>query len=495
MDEKKETLTSIAGTDNVYDLPGISSDFGLDQVFSPESGPAYLVRPQNTEEIQAVVKWANRTATPLIPVSSGPPHFHRDTTAAAQGAVIVDLSRMKRIVRIDRRNRVVLIEPGVTYGELQSELAKNDMRLSMPLLPRSNKSIIASLLEREPITIPRYQWTLLEPLRCMEVIWGDGSSLRTGEAGEPGPGGATMSLEEQWKIDLVQLDPIGPGQVDYYRVLSAAQGTMGIVTWASLRCEVLPKVRKLHFIPGNNLKELIACAQKLLRVRLGDEFFILNRNNLASIIGVNSSDFEALKAKLPAWSIIIVFSGRAYLPEEKVRFQQKDAAALVQDAGLQLVSDLPGVDTNNLLEIISNPSSEPYWKQRIKGGCRDIFFLTTMDRVRNFVDKMDLSAGSDGYPSDSIGVYIQPLQQGVSCHCEFNLPFNPENEEETAVVNKLFGDASVNLLREGAFFSRPYGVWADLEYNRASQTTAMLKKVKSIFDPNGILNPGRLCFK
>ena len=97
-----------------------------------------------------IVVWANQTKTPLVPVSSGEPHFRGDTVPSVPEAVIVDLRRMDKIIRIDRRNRMVIIEPGVTYTQLQPALAEQGLRLSTPLLPRQSKSVIASLLEREP---------------------------------------------------------------------------------------------------------------------------------------------------------------------------------------------------------------------------------------------------------------------------------------------------------------------------------------------------------
>jgi FAD/FMN-containing dehydrogenase len=99
-----------------------------------------------------------------------------------------------------------------------------------------------------------------------------------------------------------------------------------------------------------------------------------------------------------------------------------------------------------------------------------------------------------GYPTSEIGVYIQPVHQGAGCHCEFSLPFDPSHPEEVARVRTLFDRASEALLKQGAFFSRPYGIWANMAYNRDAQTTAALKKIKGIFDPNHIMNPGKLCF-
>jgi FAD/FMN-containing dehydrogenase len=48
--------------------------------------------------VQKLVKLANETMTPLVPVSSGPPHFRGDTVPGIGGAVIVDLSGMKKII-------------------------------------------------------------------------------------------------------------------------------------------------------------------------------------------------------------------------------------------------------------------------------------------------------------------------------------------------------------------------------------------------------------
>jgi FAD/FMN-containing dehydrogenase len=63
-----------------------------------------------------------------------------------------------------------------------------------------------------------------------------------------------------------------------------------------------------------------------------------------------------------------------------------------------------------------------------------------------------------------------------------------------AKVKELFTTASEELIRQGACFSRPYGLWANMVYNRDAQSTILLKEIKDIFDPNHILNPGKLCF-
>jgi FAD/FMN-containing dehydrogenase len=447
-----------------------------------------VVKPENVDEVEGIVKWANQTGTPLVPVSSGPPHSRGDTVPSTGGAVIVDLSGMKQIIKIDRRNRVVLMEPGVTFSQAQPELAKKGLKLSVPLLPRSNKSVIASLLEREPILVPKYHWSMIEPLRCLEVIWGSGDKLWTGDAGMWG------TLDRQWDMGQAQLLAHGGAQTDWCRFLQGAQGSMGIVTWATIKCEVLPQLHKLFFVPSKKLDDLIGFAYRLLRFRYGDEFLLLNSSNLASILGEGSNQIKALRAELPPWALVLGVAGRDRLPKEKVEFQVKDMMDIAQEFGLQLLPAIPGVSNGQMLDALLNPSREPYWKLRYKGGCQDIFFLTTLNRTPEFVNTIYSLSEDRGYSPSEIGIYIQPVMGGVGCHCEFSLPFSRGNQIEVAKVQELLTKGSESLMNQGAYFSRPYGPWADMAYNRDAQTTIVLKKLKDIFDPNNVMNPGKLCF-
>jgi FAD/FMN-containing dehydrogenase len=490
MPEKKDQLIKIVGKANVLDDRKTLDGYSKDHSFVSPKAPRLVVRPGDAAEVQQLVKWANRTGTTLVPVSSGPPHFRGDTVPSVGESVIVDLSRMKQIKSIDRRNRITVIEPGVTYSELQPELAREGLRLSTPLLPRRNKSVVSSLLEREPTLVPKYQWTLMEPLRCLEVVWGDGSKMWTGEAGQYD----SPDIKEQQKKHRSLVVGMGPDNVDYYRLVSAAQGTMGIITWASIKCEVLPQLHRLFFIPAKRLDDLIECAYRILRFRFGDEILLLNSANLASILGEKAEQIGVLSETIPPWVLLVGIAGRDFLPQERVVFQEKDIADIARQCGLRLVAAIPGVRNSELLEALLNPSREPYWKLSSKGGCQDIFFLTTLNKTPEFVRTMYSVAETLRYSTSEIGIYLQPQQQGVSCHCEFNLPYNPDDQREVSKVQELFTRASEELLTQGAFFSRPYGIWSDMVYKRDAGTTTLLKKVKGLFDPNNVLNSGKLCF-
>jgi hypothetical protein len=434
------------------------------------------------------VKLASERRVPVIPVSSGPPRFQGDTVPC-QGGIIVDFSRMKRICKIDPINRYVMIEPGVTYSELLPEVEKQGLKLNIPLLPKPNKSVITSRLEREPVLIPKYHYDTTDPLLTLEVIYGTGEDFRTGSASGPG----TL---ETLKADKV--NPWGPGPVDYARFVSGAQGTLGLVTWAITKAEVLPSLQELYFIPGEEVDKLAMVMNLLLRKRVVDECLILNNVNLASILAeVWPEDYKELKNKLPAWTVITCIAGYRLRPEERVSIMTKYLNEICADSGLKPLKGLPGAGGKEvrLLKMLSSEwDKKPYWKIRGKGSCRDVFFLTTLSNVAKFVKLMNSIISGYRYPGEDIGCYIQPVTQGRGCHCEFNLPCDETNSEELAVVKQLFRNASETLMENGAFFSRPYGGWSEMVYRRYPEGAEATRKLKAIFDPNNILNPGKLCF-
>lgn len=485
----KQDLIGVVGKENVVDDRATLESFARDESFVPSIKPRLVARPGSEDEVRALVLWANKTGTGLVPVSSGPPHFYGDTVPSAPGAVMVDLSRLNKIRRIDRRNRMVVIEPGVTYSRLQPELAKEGMRVTPPLFPRANKSVIASLLERQPTLIPRYNYALPEPLRNCGVIWGSGEKFYTGEAGY-GP----LDLEEQWAAGGRQVDPKGPAQTDFFRLLTGAQGSLGIVTWASIKCELLPSARKVLFVPAERLEDLIDLSYRITRLRVGDEVLLVNSSYLATLVAADAAEIATLKDELPLWTLIIGVGGRALLPEERVAVAEKDISAEVAARGLQMLKAVPGLATARVEAALSGWAGEPHWKLRSKGGVQDIFFHTPLDKAPDFLATMLAAAEAHKYPTADVGVYLQPQHQGVAYHCEFSLPYDPTDPKETAKLKALFTKASEQLIAQGAYFSRPYGEWADPVYNRDAQSTAALRTVKQILDPNNVLNPSKLCF-
>jgi FAD/FMN-containing dehydrogenase len=91
-------------------------------------------------------------------------------------------------------------------------------------------------------------------------------------------------------------------------------------------------------------------------------------------------------------------------------------------------------------------------------------------------------------------MYIQPIEHNRACHVEFTFFYNPADAAEKVRMGDLHKNAALSLLNHGAFFSRPYGELAPMMYERASGYTEALKRLKKVFDPKNIMNPGNLCF-
>jgi FAD/FMN-containing dehydrogenase len=486
---ERAALVNAIGGERVSFDPAELDAFSSDLSFANRVRPASLVRPETAADVQRILELANETKTALVPVSSGPPHFRGDTVPSVGGAVIVDLSGMKKIMLVDRKRRVAMCEPGVTFGELIAAVRKEGLRLNMPLLPRESKSVVGSLLEREPVTMPKYQWDISDPLACAGIYFGTGDEFRTGQAAGPG------TVEEQWAVGGVQKAPYGPGTASWHRLIQGAQGTMGIVTWASMRCEILP-TREEPFVVGSaNLNQLLELSYWLIRLRAVNECAILNNTNLAILFSGNSpDDYRDVRAALPAWTLFYTVAGYEYFPEERVNSQIEDITGITQRLGIEAAKSAGGVSANEILNVVQQPCANPYWKLRPKGACEDIFYLTLREKLEGQIATVAELTDQAGYAASDVGIYIQPIVQGTSHHCEFNLFYDPASDRERSRVKELAASAIRSLMARGAFFSRPYGESARSILNRDAATVAVLHTFKKVFDPNHVMNPGKVCF-
>jgi FAD/FMN-containing dehydrogenase len=484
-----DELQKIVGKSNFSDTAETLDLYGRDESFVLPIKPACVVYPQNANMVTSVLKWANETKTPVVPVSSGGPHFRGDTVPTIGGAVVMDMSRMKKIIRVSYREQLALVEPGVTFAELASELEKEGLMPHMPLVPRFTKSIIGSYMEKEPIIQPRHHWCPVDPLLACQLILGSSDLLQTGSSK------GVWTLEEEWKHKKHQ-KWWASESYDIVKIMQGSQGSVGVLTWSSVKCALLPKIHNFFFVPCTKIDPLIEVAYTLLRFRWGEELFILNSQTLASIFGKNSKDIVEIRDALPRYILIVGIAGfPEFFPEERAETQERDIREVTERFGVQMVPTLSGISGEKLRKTLYKVEDETYWKMRQKGAFQDIFFATTLDFAPLFIDEMYGLAAEYGYSSQDIGVYVQPMVQGTSCHLEFQLPYDPVNSREAGKVKDLVTRGARALAAKNAYFYRPYGAWKGIAYERfGGEEYAAIKKIKPIFDPNDIMNPGKICF-
>ena len=480
-------LEAIFGSENVSDSPERLVEYVNCTGFAHGIAPAYIAKAMSADQVQECVKWANETKTPLIPSSSKGRRRKGGTLPAVPEAVVLDLSGMDRILSVSTQFRMTIVEPGVTYGRLQEELQKHGLMIDMPLAPRAEKSVLASVLDQEPRINPNMQWNPLDPLRTTEVIWGDGTRMCTGDAMTGVPVG------EQQKAHRWQITPGGPAAYDYYRLLSGSMGTMGVVTWASIKCAFLPDVHTMYLAPSDEISSAVDFLYNVERLRFGDSLFLMNAAAMALLMGGCPDSVRSLRASLPGWISMASAGGRPPLPEMRAEAHADGIASSAQKAGLRLVRRVGDITADGVMSRAFSPCDPGrYWKDTLKGASAEIFFITTLDKTPGFIALMHDLCMSMNYPAEDLGVYIQPRHQGVNCHCEFIIPYDPGDAADSTRARELFDRASAALSDNNAYFSRPYGKWAALQINKNAVAAGILAKTKDIFDPSNIMNPGRI---
>lgn len=479
--QQKSRLEEILGPDQVCADPAALEALSRDMSLEEAGRPSFILRPESLEKLCALVKYANEASLPLTPLSSGT-HTYGNTLVRMGGAA-VDLSGWRQIEKIDHRNRSARIQPGVTYGQLQDALAKENLRALFPLLPRRDQSVLTSNLEAQPKLIPEFNYS--EPVYTMEIVMPTGDMFRTGTA--------ALGPPELNKSDMV--GPWGPG-FDWNRLYTRSQGTLGIATWMNIMAEPLPSRQKLFFTASENLEALVDFTYRVQRKWLGYECFILNNTALALILAQNMpADYERLKKRLPPYVQIFCIGGLRRLPEERIAWQEADFLETARECGLApqpTLSQSPRAAAIFEKSLLSCWEGDIYWKDRLSGASADIFFITTMNRAPVFVAAMHQESVLGRLPANDIGMYLQPIENGRACHLEFMLPYNPDDSDDCRRMRSGHCSASRRMYELGGLFTRAYGPWAEMAANGCAVQFQTAKMVKDVLDPKNIMNPGKL---
>ena len=484
----KEQLAEIVGKDNVLDGSEVIERYGQDYSIQPPGLFACVVRPKTVAETQKLIQLANEAKFAVVPQSSGV-HFNGGAIPK-EGGVVLDLSAMNGITEIVEEAKVAHIQVGVTWEQFQTALEAKGYRAIIPLLPHASRSVVMDYLEREQPVVQNHEFA--EPLLTLQVIWGNGELFATGSA----------SVGDFRKGSLADgVCPTGPGPMSYDTFLYGSQGTIGVVTWGVVEIEEMPTLTKTFFIPTDTVEDAIEPIYKVLRQGICSECLLINSINLATILTERwPEQFAALRETLPPWIIILISSALERRPEEKMAYQEECLREIMASyfPALNFLTTLPGVPAveKMLPEMLGKPwpKDKTYWKHAYKGGCQDLMFMTTLERVERFIPVVTEVAAKYQYPTNDIGCYIQPVQDGHACQLQFNFYYNPDDEAEKERMRGLYRDAAAAVLERGAYFNRPYPMVADMVYRKHGDYAAILRRFKNHFDPNGVLNPGNLCF-
>jgi 4-cresol dehydrogenase (hydroxylating) len=173
-------FAGVVGAANVF--TGEEDRIAYSDHFAPDDQegrhqPSAGVAPVTVEEIQEIVRIANRHKIPLWPISRGKNFGYGGAAPVLKGSVVLDLTRMKKI-EVDRENGTVLVEPGVSFFDLYDYLQENKIPLWLSVPGNSWGSVAGNALDRG-VGYTTYGDHAAR-ICGLEVVLPDGDLVRTG---------------------------------------------------------------------------------------------------------------------------------------------------------------------------------------------------------------------------------------------------------------------------------------------------------------------------
>lgn len=211
-------FVSILGKENVStesaDLDMHSGSDWSSYSHKKEERPFLVLYPSSTEEVSQVMKICHNRLIPVTPYSGGTSlegHF-----APTRGGVCIDFSRMDRILQVHKRDLDVVVQPAVGWQDLNEELAQDG--LFFPPDPGPG-AMIGGMVGTGCSGTNAYRYgTMREWVLALTVVLADGTVLKTRQRPRKSSAG-----------------------YDLTRLFIGSEGTLGLVTEATLKLTVLPK--------------------------------------------------------------------------------------------------------------------------------------------------------------------------------------------------------------------------------------------------------------
>jgi len=429
----KEDLIGILGKENVFDDEKTLRKYSSDQSFEILQTADLVVFVQSVEQVKEVIKYANAKDVPVVSTSSGL-NLHA-AVVPKKGGILLNFSKMNRIIDIDEGNRLVVIEPGVTFSQLQDELEKKGLRALIPFGSHPDSSALAGWLERNSVLVSVNIESGNDLLMGAESVLSDGKFIRTGLWFSEGNTSSHTGEE---------------------------QATMGVITRACFKVEKLPAERKMYALQFESFNEVIEPLKLIQFSEAGFECFLLNHFNMATLFSVSwripsefpsqklsSNEFESLRSRVPTWTLIVCLSGSPEFGAEKIVFQED----VLEKISLKM--NLIPYCVTDQEEFLLKEMLRPWnilKKFCFRGSVRDLSLKVPLKRVPEFQKIITETAKGYGYLIEDIGAYIYPIECGRAVYCEFDFHFNPEDPDEKEHIKSLWLEAKEKLVEAGAFF-------------------------------------------
>lgn len=450
--EDISTLASIVGASDVsteeYDLVTNSSDAFAGEPSIPEA----VVWPESSSEVLNILTYASKRRIPVTVRGGG-----TGLTGACipkYGGVVLNMMKMNRIVEVRQLDLQVDVEPGLIYDQLNKEL--EPYGLFFPPDPASGKSCtIGGMISNNASGLKAVKYgATRDYVLALRAVFPRGLDLRLGA--------------KVFKYSI---------GYDLARMLVGSEGTLGVITEATLRLRPLPRHRRTVAAYFSSIEDGVRC---IGRIRLSGiepgaiEF--LDRTHLRLISdwsGLNLPDHECM--------IILEFHNysRAGLEEELT-----DSLELLKEGGAV-----------ELVVPKNEKEAERIWEAR-RGSYPSILKACRSPIIGDII--VPLSRLLDGVQkayelSKKYGVRVGVMGHLGDGNIHANWLTDRRNRDEWERALRANAELTKYAIELGGALSAEHGVGVEKkEFMRDQHGEALevLKKLKEYFDPNNILNPG-----
>jgi len=222
-----DSLVKIMGENFVSDQKAERYFYARDGGLMPPHEPDFVVMPKTTEEVQEIVKLANREKVPIVPKGSG--LALTGLVIPQRGGIVLDMKRMDRILEVNEKARYVVVEAGVTHGILKSHLQKHhpDLRHSIPDAPPV-ATIVANAVIHGQGRLSQQHGFNSDMVSGLEVVLPTGELCRIG----------SCSVSSYWFSK-------GPPLPDLSGLFLGWFGTTGVITRLGLKLYPCKKMRDI----------------------------------------------------------------------------------------------------------------------------------------------------------------------------------------------------------------------------------------------------------
>jgi len=452
-----EELTTIVGKDNISTDKSEMEGYSYDEMpLTKPHIPQVVVRPRDVGTIAKLLAFANEKGIPVTPRGAGT--GLSGGCIPIYGGIVLSLERMNRILEIDGDNFVAIVEPGVVLSDLRNQV--EEQGLYYPVYPGEGTATIGGNVATNAggMNAVKYGVTRHHVLG-LEAVLPNGEIIKTG--------GEFVKCSTGY--DLTQL-------------IAGSEGTLAVITKVILKLTTKPTKREVLFIPFVNLQNAIDAVPEILRLKMvpiGIEFM---ERSIIEIVEKHLGkelpyhDYEAF--------LMIIMEGES--EDEIYEYFSKVDEICKQHGAIEAM--IPGSERakRKLLD-----AREKFYTAISKFAPMQIADVVVprseiakfVRRVKEISEEYQVPVVGYGHAGDG-NVHLHPICVNMS------------REEWDRRLPHLMSDIYRAGVSFGGAISGEHGIGFDkkayLPIQMDNANLSIMKAVKQAFDPNNILNPGKI---